>query len=249
MEKINTNYFLEAEGLILGYHKAAPISQQPIYFKIPFQSVTALVGLNGSGKTTLIKSLIGESVLIDGSLKCFSHSIQSLSERDLSGLIAFVPQEPVYPSNLKVKHFLELAFLPQSHLFGKLPSIESTDCSILLNSLNLIHLLNKTLNAISSGERQRIFLAFAMLRKAPLIVLDEPTNHLDIQASRGFWKSLMHAKSTRPMEILISTHDLNFVEKECDWVLALKNGNLFFSGPKSVFFSEKWDEKMISTEG
>ncbi|MFM8313233.1 MAG: ATP-binding cassette domain-containing protein, partial [Deltaproteobacteria bacterium] len=113
MEKITSNYFLEAEGLILGYHKAAPISQQPIYFKIPHQSVTALVGLNGSGKTTLIKSLIGESVLIDGSLKCFSHSIQSLSERDLSQLIAFVPQEPVYPSNLKVKHFLELAFLPQ----------------------------------------------------------------------------------------------------------------------------------------
>ena len=216
MEKIRSTFFLEATNILLGYRKDSPISETPFSFQLPRGAVTALVGPNGSGKSTLLKALIGENSPIEGRLFCYG------------------------------KNFLELAFLFRTGIFKPLPSISSDKFRPFLEELNLVPLISKVLQQLSSGERQRVFLARALLQGSQLILLDEPTNHLDPKAASNFWQSLISYRAIQPIDILMSTHDLGFVKDSCDWVLALDQGRLFFSGPTDLFFKDKMNEKLFS---
>jgi iron complex transport system ATP-binding protein len=243
MEKMNSHSFFEGNEIVLGYPGARPLNHQPFSFQVPHLAITALVGLNGSGKSTLIHGLIGERVVLQGQLKCFDKPINSFSSRELSELIAIVPQETVFPGSLKVRHLLSFSQLGRAGLFGKLPTFDATSIPHIVSELELTRLLDKRLGEISSGERQRVFLARAILQDSKIIALDEPTNHLDLRTSKAFWNSLLKAKTLKPVDILISTHDLNFVKEQCDWVLALSEGQLLFNGNKNTFFEQKWNEK------
>jgi len=247
METIKPKFFFEGNELILGYPGVRPLSRQAFSFQIPHFAITALVGLNGSGKSTLIHGLIGERVVLQGQLKCFDKPINSFSSRELSELVAIVPQETVFPGNLKVRHVLSFSQLGRAGLFGKLPVFDAASIPYIVSAMELTPLLQKRLGEISSGERQRVFLARAILQHSKIIVLDEPTNHLDLKASRAFWNALTKARALNSMDILISTHDLNFVKEQCDWVLALSEGQLLFNGTKESFFEEKWDEKLVDS--
>lgn len=246
MEKIRSTFFLEATNILLGYRKDSPISETPFSFQLPRGAVTALVGPNGSGKSTLLKALIGENSPIEGRLFCYGIELKKMSRRDLSNVISIVPQEHTFPPELKVKNFLELAFLFRTGIFKPLPSISSDKFRPFLEELNLVPLISKVLQQLSSGERQRVFLARALLQGSQLILLDEPTNHLDPKAASNFWQSLISYRAIQPIDILMSTHDLGFVKDSCDWVLALDQGRLFFSGPTDLFFKDKMNEKLFS---
>lgn len=246
MEKIKPTFFLEANNILLGYQKNSPISETTFSFQLPQGAVTALVGPNGSGKSTLLKALIGENSPIEGQLVCYGIDLKKMSPRDLSNVISIVPQEHTFPPELKVKNFLELAFLSRTGLFKPLPSITSDKFRPFLEELDLLPLISKVLQQLSSGERQRVFLARALLQRPQLILLDEPTNHLDPRASSNFWQSLISYRAIQPIDILMSTHDLSFVKDSSDWVLALDQGRLFFSGPTDLFFRDKMNEKLFS---
>ncbi|MSP18579.1 MAG: ABC transporter ATP-binding protein [Bdellovibrionales bacterium] len=246
MEKIKSTFFLEANNILLGYQKDNPISETTFSFQLPQGAVTALVGPNGSGKSTLLKALIGENSLIEGQLFCYGIDLKNFSPRELSNVISIVPQEHTFPSELKVKNFLELAFLSRTGIFKPLPSISSDKFRPFLEDLNLLPLISRVLHQLSSGERQRVFLARALLQGPQLILLDEPINHLDPKAASNFWQSLISFRAIQPIDILMSTHDLGFVKDSSDWVLALDQGRLFFSGPTDLFFRDKMNEKLFS---
>lgn len=240
------NYFLNAENLVLGYRGIKPITKLPFSFSIPASSITALVGLNGSGKSTLISGLVGGNGIACGTVWSYGKNHSEISAAELPNLISVVPQDAVFPDYMKVQDFLEIAFLPKVGIFGSVPSIKSQSFRLLLEQLGLARLLDKKLCQLSAGEKQRASLARALLQETKLMVLDEPTNHLDIRGSRNFWQALLAAKESRQLDILLSTHDFEFVRSKCDWVIALKEGNLFFCGPKDTFFREQKDQELVS---
>ncbi len=237
---------MEARDICLGYEKGRPLSQAPISFQIPQGAITALMGPNGSGKSTLINTLIGDKSVLKGNLYCYGMEVKTISARKLSTLVSIVPQEHSFPLELRVKHLLELAFLPKGGLLKPIPSIESAEFKPMIESLHLTPLLPKVLKNLSSGERQRIFLARALFQDPKLLILDEPTNHLDPKASSDFWQAVMTYKALKNIDILMSSHDLAFVERECNWILALKNGSLFFNGPKQEFFRSHFSKTLFS---
>lgn len=243
---MNPPFFIEAKDLMLGYEKRLPLFKKAISFGLPAGAIAALMGPNGSGKSTLINSLIGGTGILEGSLYCYQKNMKHVAPKELSSFISVVPQEHSFPAELKVKNFLELAFLPTAGLFGTLPSIESPPFQEHIQKFNLRPLISRVLRNLSSGERQRVFLARALLQNPKLILLDEPTNHLDPKATAEFWKAIISYKSDNPLDVLISTHDLKFVERECDWVLALNENGLFYNGPKKKFFDEKLEARLFS---
>lgn len=245
MEKITPQYFLSASHLVLGYPRSVPITQKPFSFNIPSGSVTALVGLNGSGKSTLINGLVGGHGIIQGAVNSYGVNLRQISNRHLPQLMSVVPQDIIYPIHLRVRDFLELAFLPRVGLLGALPSITSEPFQSILKQLDVIRILDRQLNRLSAGEKQRASLARAILQKSRMMILDEPTSHLDIRASKNFWQTLLAAKKLNQTDVLLSTHDFDFVKTHCAWVLALKEGELFFSGTSSDFFDQQMDELLI----
>lgn len=238
MEKIDSSpFYIEADNIRLGFERGMALSEKPISFKLRKGLITGLIGPNGSGKSTLLAGLINGNTIQDGKLYCYGKEIGEISKREISRLVAIVPQEPSFPGELRVKNFLELAFLPTTGLFKRLPSIESSDLEPLINAMKLRPLFDRPLKKLSAGERQRIFLARALLQKPRLLLLDEPTNHLDPKATDDFWQAVILCKNQLELDVLVSSHDLSWLKTECDWILALKNCELYFSGSKEAFFS------------
>lgn len=229
MEK---SFSCRGEKVVLGYRRRWALSPQPWDFAFPMGKATAIIGPNGAGKTTLIRAILGEHTLISGEifLPNFPKQVRLLSPRELSEVVAFVPQEHVYPFDLTVFDLMKLAYLKRAGIFGRLPRDDDTEIGAVIGALSLGHLKERPLKRLSSGERQRAFLARALLQKPRLLLLDEPTNHLDPGGKEKFFEALVKEKERSGFDIILITHDLEVVRKYCDWVCALRAGRGVLSG-------------------
>ena len=212
-------------------------SDETFDFAFPTGQKTALIGPNGSGKTSLSRACLGEpGVLQTGTIYFANHStpIHRLSPRKRINHMALVPQEPSYPNEMTVENFLRLSFIPTVGFLSPLSEVPSS----VHDDFNLEPLKHKILQSLSSGERQRVFLARAFLQSPQLLVLDEPTNHLDPGQTALFWEQLLRIHASRPLSSLTITHDTKFIERHADWVCALREGRLVFNGPKQDFLDQ-----------
>lgn len=214
-------------------------SDAKLAFAFPRGAITALIGHNGAGKTTLLRAILGEPVLRSGDIfigpDC--RSVRTMRPADFAREIAFVPQEHVYPPDLRLRDMLALALLPRLGMFGRRTPEHDAEIERVIASFALEKLADRPLRRVSTGERQRAFLARALLQRPRLLLLDEPTNHLDPAAVAAFWETLLTKREELGFDVLASTHDLAFVEKHCAWVAALKNGALVYSGETSALWS------------
>ena len=115
-----------------------------------------------------------------------------------------------------------------------------------IESFGLPGLRQRKMRDLSTGERQRVLLARALLQRPKVLVLDEPTNHLDPAAVRIFWRSLLTESRERGVELLVSTHDLEFTRGQCDFVLALEGGRKAFAGTRDQFLSLGIENRLFS---
>lgn len=163
-----------------------------------------LVGKNGIGKSTLIKLLIGELQPNSGSII-------------RSGKLAYVPQNPIFPSNTTVADFL--GYSEKISALNRIAngSVDEKDFEILNDDWEIKEKLQQQLNAfelnylsydnflhsLSGGELTRLFLIKAFYSEADFIVLDEPTNHLDIQSRKLLFEWIKKWKKG----LLVISHD------------------------------------------
>jgi iron complex transport system ATP-binding protein len=240
MEEKSMTSFCRGRNVQLA-HRRSLVTPLPISFEFPSGAITALIGPNGAGKSTLIKSFVGEPVLHSGELflSSISKPIHRLSPRELSLAVAIVPQEAPFPGDLTVVNFLRLAFLARAGAFGPLPGRDHPTILQSLRTFSLEAFKQRPLRTLSSGERQKVFLARALLQDPKVLILDEPTNHLDPGSLYAFWSAVLEERQRRPVDILLSTHDLTFVRRYCDWVCALKEGHLIYNGPTEPFWKEE----------
>lgn len=217
-------------GLQIGYDRL-PLFSGPLTLAIPSGRSVALIGPNGSGKSTLLAALVGENRPLAGEVRIDESPVAKLSPSELARLVAYVPQEPVFPPHLSVVETLKTAFLSEMGFFSPISAASLARVEQALEIFSLGRLRNKPMGAVSAGERQRTFLARAFLQPARLIALDEPTNHLDPQATHVFAEGLKRARAVENKSIIFATHDLDLVEKTAEWAIALRNGGVFFQGP------------------
>ncbi|MEZ4750791.1 MAG: ABC transporter ATP-binding protein [Bdellovibrionota bacterium] len=204
--------------------------------QLPQGKFIALLGPNGIGKTTLLQALIGEQKILGGSLILFDKPVSAYSPKDISTTVAYVPQDHDYPMHLRVIDLLRYAFLPTTGWFQALPPEEDPRIGEVLTAFALNSLRARPLGSLSTGERQRAFLARACLQSPRCLLLDEPTNHLDPGGVKRFWRLLQDAHAKAQFSVLMSTHELPMVQEYCDWVMAIGETGVLYSGKTSVFF-------------
>ena len=206
-------------------------------FTIFQNETTAILGKNGTGKTTLLKVLLGENLLRSGRVEFQGIPLSALPLSTLATKIAYLPQEQTYPSHLRLIHYLQLAYLGRMGFFRPLPENATEEIEAMAAQFHLTSLLTRKLGEMSTGERQKSFLARTLLQKTEVLILDEPTNHLDPSAINEFWTLLEQARSATPLSIVVSSHDLSFMKRLSHRIIAMGPGGLIASSDTESFFA------------
>ena len=194
-----------------------------ISFKIKDDEILGLLGPNGSGKTTTIGMMLGllkpsnGEIIIDGK-KIEDNRIEILKK------INFISPYIELPKKLTVKQNLIV--------YCKLYSVSDIKKRIeyLSEKLRLGDLLNKITGELSSGQKNRVSLAKALINKPKILLLDEPTASLDPEIGDFVRTFLENYKKEKKISILLASHNMNEVTRLCKSTLMMKDGIIIDSG-------------------
>lgn len=219
--------FLAVRGLSIGFVPKKPINQRPWSFDLEKSKIIGLVGPNGSGKTTLMRTLLGDLPPLKGQVHVagFNSSPHHWKPKEVSQIFSYLPQEALFDSMQFVQDHISLAFLPELGLFGRVSHEQKDRLEEMLSCLRLTSFRFRRLGELSTGEKQRVFLARVMLQKTACILLDEPTNHLDWDSIGKCWGLLEQARENKKL-VLVASHDLEQIKTHCQMVLQIENGQL-----------------------
>ncbi|MAB66679.1 MAG: ABC transporter [Bacteroidetes bacterium] len=218
---------------------------------------TALIAQNGVGKSTLLKILAGKEVPDSGEVM-IRNGVK----------VAILEQEPELDDSMTINQFIshgenemvkvvqqyEKAVAAQAENYNE-KTQEAFDKALakmdaanawdyeqrlhqILSVLN-IHDLDQSISSLSGGQRKRVALAFALLDDPDLLILDEPTNHLDVEMIE--WLEAYLTKST--MTLLMVTHDRYFLDRVCNHILEIEDGQLYHHKGNYEYFLQKKAER------
>jgi ABC-type polar amino acid transport system ATPase subunit len=195
--------------------------------------VTALVGGSGSGKTTLLRSLLGLVAEASGEVRYPSGETvrlcpdkqqdeeQCASIRRVRCSTGYVPQASTLLPFLSVRNNVSL---PMRSITRVPRATADARANRYLEALAIGHLADLRPWQISGGERQRAALARALVVEPQLLLLDEPTSALDVGTIRVSGEVIRSEIHRRGSAAIIASHNLGFVQKYCDDVVALRGG-------------------------
>ena len=213
---------LEVKNLVKKFNSIIAVNN--ISFEIKKDKTLGLLGPNGCGKTTSIGMMLGlitpssGEILIDGIYLEPKNRIKLLSEMNFASPYIELPKK------LTVKQNLEI----YARLYGVKNISERV--SEMAEDLNLKNFLNKKTGELSSGQKNRVSLAKSLINKPRLLFLDEPTASLDPDIGDFVREYLEKYKKNNELTMLLASHNMKEVERLCDSVVMMKNGEIVDKG-------------------
>jgi len=214
-------YLVEVKELKKRYSSKEAVKN--ISFKIKENEILGLLGPNGSGKTTTIGMLLGLLKPSAGEIKIDNMSFEK-NRIEILSKINFISPYIELPKKLTVKQNLTV--------YGKLYNINNLKKRIdyLTEKLRLEELLNRITGELSSGQKNRVSLAKALINKPKVLFLDEPTASLDPEIGDFVRSFLENYKLENRISILLASHNMNEVSRLCKSILMMKDGIIIDEG-------------------
>jgi ABC-2 type transport system ATP-binding protein len=227
-------YVIEAENLSKTYGTLFWKQKKPalnnLNLQIPAGIIYGFLGPNGAGKTTTIKLIMDLIRPTTGKVLLFGKPPDDIEIKQMMG---FLPDYPAFSSYLTAYEFLTIC----SKLL-KIPPLERRDrIDEVMQTVNMTKHTNSKLGGFSRGMTQRIGIAQAILNKPKLLILDEPLTGLDPHGRQELMEIIAGQKK-KGTNVFFSSHILYDVEKICDYVGILNEGELLCSGPIETLLSE-----------
>jgi ABC-2 type transport system ATP-binding protein len=182
--------------------------------------VHGLVGRNGAGKTTLLRMLLGLIRPDAGSVTLLGEPLDRDDPRVPRGVAGFVEEPRFYPY-LTVRRNLEL--------LAELDGPGDADVVETLDRVGLAFASGRKAGRLSTGMRQRLGLAAALIRRPGLLLLDEPAGGLDPGGGREL-RALLRELASGGASVLLSSHDMSELEGLCDAVTIVRSGRAVWNG-------------------
>ena len=194
-----------------------------INFKINENEIVGLLGPNGSGKTTTIGMILGLLKPTSGKVLINGMDIEK-NKISLLHKMNFISPYIELPKKLKVKQNLIV--------YGKLYNIKNLNEQIdyLSDKLRLDKLLDKITGELSSGQKNRVSLAKALINDPTILLLDEPTASLDPETGDFIRTFLENYKKEKKIAVLLASHNMDEVKRLCNSVLMMKDGDIVDRG-------------------
>ena len=203
---------LEVKNLSVSFDGNRVIDDLSFDFKE--KDILVFLGPNGAGKTVLLKTLLG-IFPFQGEIK-WRENIK----------IGYVPQKFLPDKNipLSVEEFFKFKKIDSKQIMAALESVGLKDKTIF----------QKKIGTLSSGQLQRILIAWALIDNPNILFFDEPTSGIDIEGEETIYNLLNQIEKERDLTIILITHDLSVVYKFADSVLCLNKKAVCQGPPQEV---------------
>lgn len=206
-------------------------------FEIARGEFLGVLGANGVGKTTLLRTLAGLRPIERGSVRIGDRDAHTLSPAERSRAIALITGDELFADRLTVREVVAAGRYPHHDWWQwREDRADSDAIAYALTAVDLESFAGREFITLSSGERQRVWIALALAQEAPLMLLDEPTSHLDIKAAQEILH-LLRAQASGGKAVVCVMHDPNEAAAFCDRVLLLGNGGILAAGERDSVLS------------
>jgi ABC-type cobalamin/Fe3+-siderophores transport system ATPase subunit len=231
---------IEARGLRLAYGPSVVLDG--VSMQLADGELLAIIGPNGAGKSTFLRALGGLHVPAAGDVLVDRIPIRELSAQSRARRIALIEVEGTGVVNVMVREAVAMGRLPHRPWWRWTPLAEDEGIvDAALGRTQLLDRSNRALDALSSGERQRVWVALALAQEAPNLLFDEPTSHLDLRHATSIL-SLLGSLADDGAAVAIVVHDLNLAAAHANRIALLGEGTLLACDtPERVF-----DEELLS---
>ena len=195
-----------------------------INFTLEKNKTLGLLGTNGCGKTTSIGMILGLITPTDGEVLIDNQNIDNSDRNDLLSKMNFASPYIELPKKLTVIQNLEV--------YGRLYGVKNLKQRIeeISEELNLNDFLYKKTGELSSGQKNRVSLAKSLINKPEVLLLDEPTASLDPDIGDFVRNYIEVYKTKNEITILLASHNMKEVERLCDSVIMMKEGQIVDRG-------------------
>jgi ABC-2 type transport system ATP-binding protein len=195
---------------------------------------TGLLGPNGAGKTTLLKTLLGFLTPDSGSLTAFGLD-PGAAPLEVRRRIGYMPEVDCHIGGMTASAFVafagELSGMPRDEAISRSHEV--------LYYVGLGEARYRTVDQYSTGMKQRVKLAQALVHDPDLLLLDEPTNGLDPAGREEMLALIGDIATRRGISLVLCSHLLRDVERVCDTVLVFNQGKVAASGPLATLTSAR----------
>jgi len=214
---------IRVKNLNKKYNKILAVEN--IDFEINKGSIVGLLGPNGCGKTTTLGMILGLIKPTSGSVIINGQNIENENYRTkILEKVNFISPYIELPKKLTVEENLIV--------YGKLYGVNNLNEKILnlMHELNLIEFKKRKTGELSSGQKNRVSLAKALINEPEILLLDEPTASLDPDVGdyiRSYIESFASKKNTT---VILASHNMGEVERLCNEVMMMKKGKIIDKG-------------------
>jgi len=192
--------------------------------------LVAIVGPNGAGKTTLLNTLAGLHKFCQGDVTLDGRPVRSYHPAERARTLALMVSEPTAIEGISVRDVVAMGRFPH-HRWWEWNELEEDQDGIAaaLSAVRMQHFSGRAFGTLSTGERQRVWLALALAQATPALLLDEPTSHLDVRVSQEILQLLVRQAHLGKLVVCV-LHDVNEALAFADRIFVLGDGTILGAG-------------------
>ena len=195
-----------------------------IDFQMEKNKTVGLLGPNGCGKTTTIGMILGLVTPSEGEILIEDKNINYFKRDEILKRFNFASPYVELPKKLTVKQNLEI--------YARLYGVKNFKNRIneISSDLDIKNFFDRKTGELSSGQKNRVSLAKSLINKPEILLLDEPTASLDPDIGDFIRGYIQEYKSKNKVTILLASHNMSEVERLCDSIIMMKNGDIIDKG-------------------
>jgi len=234
------------ENVSFAYDPSTPVLKR-VDLAVASRESVALIGPNGSGKSTLLKVISGVLRPDSGTVYLDGSPIGALSARQVARRLAMVEQERSMGFDFTVREVVAMGRIPHRGRFARESSDDRQAIDRAMQLADVRELADRSIRAISGGERQRVYLGMALAQEPEILLLDEPTTHLDLRHQVQFM-SIVRKRAEAGMTVLIAIHNLTLAAQAADRISLMSERRIVVTGTPSEVLTPSNVRRVFNVE-